>query len=347
MSRSDPYKRWRSVQDLLRSYRASQILMTCNHLGIFYHLAAGPRRADEMADLTGSHPEALRRLLNAAVALGLLIKTGKAYANSPLAATCLVKEGPFFLGNMARLEQATYERWARLPEAIATGRWPESNRQMQERSQWVRNFEMAMFDMARTTAPIIAKALPLLAGRQLYLLDVGGGHGGYSMALARRYPRLTATVFELPAAAEVAREIIAAGGLSDRVKVQTGDFQQEELGEGYDVLLVFGVLVSETDEGKRALLRKAYAALVPGGILVIREFWLNPDDPAKSPEAALFSLHMLLANSVGDVVSLAEMKTLLAEAGFRRFKKLDLPAWVGSTLCLARKPGPNSMQPES
>jgi SAM-dependent methyltransferase len=333
-------KNWRTVHDLMRCYRAAQILMTCNHLGIFRQLARGRRRADELADLTGSHAEALRRLLNAAVALGLLIKTGQTYANSALAATCLVKEGPFFLGNMARLEQATYERWARLPEAIGTGRWPESNRQMQERSQWVRSFEMAMLDMARTTAPVIAKVLPLPTRRSLRLLDVGGGHGGYSMALARRYPRLTATVFELPAAAEVAREIIAAEGFSDRVKVQTGDFQREELGEGYDVLLIFGVLVSETDEGKRALLRKACAALVPGGRLVIREFCLNPDDPAKSPEAALFSLHMLLANSVGDVVSLAEMKTLLAEAGFKQFNKIGLPAWVGSTLYLARKPRP-------
>ncbi len=331
-------KNWRTVRDLMRSYRSSQILMTCNHLGIFRQLAGGPRRADEIAKLTSSHPEASRRLLNAAVALGLLTKTGEVYANGPLAATCLAKEGPFFLGNMARLEQATYERWTHLAEAIGTGRWPESNRQMEERAQWVRNFEMAMFDMARTIAPIIAEVLPLPKHRPLKLLDVGGGPGGYSMALARRYPRLSATVFELPAAAEVAREMIAAEGLTARVKVQTGDFQREDLGKGYDVVLIFGVLVSETDEGKGELLRKAHAALVPGGLLVIREFWLNPDDPAESPEAALFSLHMLLANSVGNVLSLGEMKNLLAEAGFARLGQVKLPAWVGLTMCLARKP---------
>jgi 2-polyprenyl-3-methyl-5-hydroxy-6-metoxy-1,4-benzoquinol methylase len=333
-------KIWRTVHTRMRGYRASQILMTCNHLGIFRHLAGGSRRGDEIADFIGSHPEACRRLLNAAVALGLLTKTGGAYANSQLAAACLAKEGPFFLGNMARFEQATYERWSRLPEAIATGRWPESNRRMEERTQWVRNFEMAMYDMARTLAPLIAEVLPLPTRRPLQLLDVGGGPGGYSMALARRYPRLTATVLELPEAAEVARETIAAEGLARRVEVQSGDFQRQELGQGYDVVLIFGVLVSETDEGKRALLRKAHAALVPGGLLVIREFWLNPEDPARSPEAALFSLHMLLANSAGDVVSLAEMKSMLAEAGFERIRRLQLPAWVGSTLCLARKPGP-------
>jgi hypothetical protein len=55
------------------------------------------------------------------------------------------------------------------------------------------------------------------------------------------------------------------------------------LGGGYDVALIFGVLVSETDEGKLALLRKTHAALSPGGLVVIREFLLDPDDPARSP----------------------------------------------------------------
>ncbi len=165
------------------------------------------------------------------------------------------------------------------------------------------------------------------------------------MALARRYPNLTATVFELPAAAEVARDIIAQAGMSDQVTVLAGDFQQEELGQGYDVALIFGVLVSETTEGKLALLRKAHAALSPGGLVVIRESWFNPDDPAQSSEAALFSLHTLLANSVGDVMSLAELQALLARAGFAGFRQVDLPDQPGASLGVAYKPGPGLPPP--
>jgi predicted O-methyltransferase YrrM len=267
------------------------------------------------------------------------------YANSPLAAACLVEDGPFFLGNMARLEQAGYERWGRLPEAIRSGRWPAPNREMEERTNWVRNFELAMYDMARISAPAVAAALELPTDRPLRLIDIGGGHGGYSMALARRYPNLTATVFELPAAAVVAREIIRAEGMSERVTVRAGDFQQEDLGSAYDVALIFGVLVSETDEGKLALLRKAHAALTPGGLVVIREIWLRPDDPAQSPEAALFSLHTLLANAVGDVATLEQMQAWLAEAGFEEPGLIDLPVWLGSSLCVAHKPGSNTVSP--
>jgi predicted O-methyltransferase YrrM len=331
-------EQWQTIHEMMRGYRAAQILLTGNQLGIFHHLGDGPRRADELAQLTGCHLEAMRRLLNAAAGLGLLIRQGEVYANSSLAAACLVEDGPFFLGNMARLEQAGYERWGRLPEAIRTGRWPEPNRQMEERTNWVRNFELAMFDLARVWGPAVAEVLELSENRPLRLIDIGGGHGGYSMALTRRYPNLTATVFELPAAAEVAREIIAAEGMGERVTVRAGDFQQEALGQGYDVALIFGVLVSETDEGKVALLRKVHTALSPGGLVIIREIWLSPDDPAQSPEATLFSLHTLLANEVGNVATLAQMQAWLVEAGFEEPGLIDLPEWLGSSLCVAYKP---------
>ncbi|HEX6385118.1 MAG TPA: methyltransferase [Anaerolineae bacterium] len=156
------------------------------------------------------------------------------------------------------------------------------------------------------------------------------------MALARRYANVQATVFELPAAAEVAREIIADEGMANRVSVQVGDFQKEELGSGYDLLLLFGVLVSETPAGKLALLRKAHAALVPGGMVAVRGFWLN-DDRTAPVGPTLFSLHMLLSTDAGDISTRAEMRGWLSEAGFERPHTAPLPAWVGSTLILAYK----------
>jgi hypothetical protein len=330
---------WQTVYEMMRAYRAAQIMLTANQLGVFRRLTGVSRRAEELAALTDSHPEGMRRLLDAAAGLGLLTKRGEVYSNSPLAAACLAEDGPFSMGNMARLEQAGYERWGRLPQAIRVGRWPQPNRQMEEQTNWVRHFELAMYDMARISAPAVAEALDLPSDHLQQLIDVGGGHGGYSMALARRYPHLTATVFDLPAAAEVARDIIEAEGLSKRVSVRAGDFQREDLGSGYDVALIFGVLVSETDEGKLALLRKTHAALSPGGMVVIREFWLDPDDPAQSPEAALFSLHTLLANEVGDVATIEQMRGWLVEVGFERPRMVELPGWPGFDLCVAYKPG--------
>jgi hypothetical protein len=157
------------------------------------------------------------------------------------------------------------------------------------------------------------------------------------MALAQRYPRLRATVFELPRVVPVARQIIAEAGMADRVSVQAGDFQQEALGQGYDLALVFGVLNGEPPEGRPALIRKVFATLKPGGQIALRDFVLDPDR-AGPPEAAIFALQMLLATETGGLDTRADWVRWLTEAGFLSPKEIELPSWVGSSLTVAQKP---------
>lgn len=58
---------WQTVQAMLRGYRAAQVLITCAHLGVFRHLAAGALRGPALAVRIGTAPEALGPLLNAAL----------------------------------------------------------------------------------------------------------------------------------------------------------------------------------------------------------------------------------------------------------------------------------------
>lgn len=327
---------WQEVQNMMRGYRDAHVMITCAQLGIFRALATGAQTVSQLAKLTQTNELALSRLLNAAVALELLEKEGKSYKNAPLAATCLAEEGPFYLGNLIQREGAFYQRWSYLTEAVRSGQRPEANIRDEGQRNWVLDFEKALFDIARTVAPTITEALTLPTDRPLRLLDVGGGHGGYSMELARRYPNLKATVFELPAAAAVARDIIASQGMTERVNVQEGDFQKEDLGRHYDVILLFGVLVSETPMGKLALLRKAHAALKSGGLVAIRSFWLD-DDRTRPVQSTLFSLHMLLSTDAGDISTRSQMLHWLAEANFIDIRHVTLPEWAGSGLITAKK----------
>jgi hypothetical protein len=119
--------------------------------------------------------------------------------------------------------------------------------------------------------------------------------------------------------------------------VQVGDFQKEDLGSGFDLVLLFGVLVSETPAGKLDLLRKSYRALAPQGQVAIRAFW--PDaNPARSADAAIFSLQMLLSTDAGDLETLAQIQAGLHECNFARPHLVELPAWLGSGLLVAQKP---------
>lgn len=323
--------------DTLRGYRPAQTLITCAELGVFEALADGPRTVEDLISALGATPRGLMVLLNAAVALDLLEKRDGRYANSPLAMACLARPGTEgYLGNFIKREGAFLRRWSNLTQAVRTGERPEENRRDEDLGDWVRGFELALYELARSVAPAIAEALALPEDRPLRVIDVGGGHGGYSLALARRYPNLTATIFELPRVVPVAREIIAGEGLADRVCVQEGNFQTDDLGTGYDVALLFGVMVGEAPEGRAALIKKAGTALNPGGRIVVREFVLDPDRTGP-PEAALFALQMLLATDSGGVSATDEMRRWLLDAGFASPQTLALPAWTGSTLFVAEK----------
>jgi 2-polyprenyl-3-methyl-5-hydroxy-6-metoxy-1,4-benzoquinol methylase len=327
----------RQLQEIARGYRQAQVLLTCVELGVFETLVGRRASAAEVAAAVGADERGVQLLLNAAAALGLLVKHETRFANAALTETCLAPGGAGAMARSLRLERAFYRRWGHLTDAVRTGQRPEENRRDEQPDDWVRNFVHGLYDMARPVAPFIAEALALPEDRSMRVLDVGGGHGAYSLALARRYPLVTATVFELPRVVPVAREIIARAGLADRVSVQVGDFQREELGSGYDVALVFGVLNGEPPEGRPALVRKVFAALNPGGRIVLRDLVLDPDR-AGPPEAAMFALQMLLATDSGGLDTSDDWARWLVTAGFTPPRSITLPSWVGSTLTVAVKP---------
>lgn len=353
----DPLTHWQSIQSLMRGYRQAQVLIAATQLGLFRALADGPLDAAALAHRLDADPGAVRRLANAAVAMNLLRREGQRFANAPIAETCLAREDErFYLGHLVAREGAFYDRWGHLTQAVRSGERPPENVRDEQGDSWVMDFELALLDLARAAGPLIAQRLdvhvtaavhaadPIPATGPVRVLDVGGGHGGYSMALARHDPRVQATVFELPAAAQAARHIIAGAGMSDRVSVQVGDFQQDDLGhEQYDLVLLFGVLGSETPAGRLALMRKARAALKPGGLLAIRGFAhaaSQESELATVPdlEAALFSLHLLLSTAAGDSLTLDALLQALQKAGFAQPQTLPLPDWIGATLLIARKP---------
>ncbi len=58
----------------------------------------------------------------------------------------------------------------------------------------------------------------------------------YSIALCRKYPQLSAVVFDSPQALATGRANIDRAELADRVAVQTGNFFRDELGGGRIIL---------------------------------------------------------------------------------------------------------------
>src|SRR4029453_4567324 len=110
------------------------------------------------------------------------------------------------------------------------------------------------------TARALGQAIDLSGARRL--LDVGGGSAAFDIELCRRYPDLTATVYELPKVADIAAAKVKEAGLTERIKTGAGHFfAAPPLPGGHDTILLSMILHDWAEERCRAILRKCWAAL--------------------------------------------------------------------------------------
>ena len=170
-----------------------------------------------------------------------------------------------------------------------------------------------LFELSRREHEENARLVPVRDPRRL--LDVAGGHGGFAMAMCRRFPGLSATVLDLPASAAVGREIVAEQGLAGRVSFREGDALGDPLGERLDVVSLFNLLHHLPPEQARALLRRSHGALAPGGWLVIGETERTEPGQAPSPAGAMSALVYFVSSGTRNYTA-RELSDWLGEAGF-------------------------------
>jgi len=303
------------LMELALGYWRSQVLFAATELGVFDALHAGGLTALALAKRWGRSYEHVLRLLNACAALGLLDKQGDCFTNTRLAQQFLVQTGPEFMGHWVQFMSTSYAPWGGLADTIRRGEpiQQEGHAQIGEGQDFTRDLILAMHDYARGPGRLALSALDLPGRRRL--LDVGGGPGTYSALLVRRNPELSAVVFDLPPVLEITRELIDAAGLADRVALQPGSYLVDELGAGYDVVLLSNMLHQEDPDTVLRLLRKAYAALTDGGQLVIQGAFLDAAETGPM-WPVLQSLQLLLFYRGGRAYSIDETLAMASEAGF-------------------------------
>jgi predicted O-methyltransferase YrrM len=132
-------------------------------------------------------------------------------------------------------------------------------------------YQRGMRAVAGLRAEDVARITPVPEGAR-DMLDIGGSHGYFSVALCRRYPNLRAVVLDLPQAVKHAAPILAKEGMGERVTHRAGNALTEDLGvEAWDLILVANVIQNFDEAANRELFKRAGRALRPGGVLVIQE----------------------------------------------------------------------------
>lgn len=309
------------VLDLLVGFRRSKVMFAAVALGVFDALASGPEEAAALAGRLNADADALGRLLDACVGLGLLEVRDGRFANTPAASAYLTKESPHRLtGYINYSNDVMWRLWGHLEDAVREGthRWGQvygwegpifSHFFRTEEAK--REFLMGMHGFGVISSPRVVEAFDL--GRFRLLVDLGGATGHLAVAACRRYPGMRAVVFDLAEVVPLAREVVGASPVADRVEVQAGDFFVDPLPAGD--LYALGRIVHDWAEAKIArLLGRIFEALPSGGGVLIAEKLLRED--RSGPEwAQMQSLNMLTCTE-GKERTLSEYERLLTGAGF-------------------------------
>ncbi len=307
-----------------------------------------PMRADEICEDLKLDPRAFDVMMTYLVALGLLERgpdeqivlstaaTEHLVADSPWdlrAYFASLRERPACVELLEVLRTGTPAAWA-----SATDSQDWSNRLIEP--QFAHEITAAMDARGRYLGPTLAAALDgIPAVRRA--LDIGGGSGAYACALLDRRPDLQVSVFECPPVDQAARQLLAERGYGGRVDVITGDMFTDPLPDGYD-LHVFSHVLHDWGEGQvRQLLASSFAALPPGGWFVDHDTHVDAHKTGPLPVAEYSVL--LMHSTPGKCWSLAELDTMLTDAGFLA---IGCESTTGDrSAIIARRPGGDDLPP--
>ena len=315
----------KQVQDFARpwgGFRASRVILTANNYRVFDHLTR-PKTASELARAIDADPRATEILLDAVAAVGLLKKAGSKYRNTTTAKKFLVQSSPLYQGDMLRHADNLWKSWSGLDEVVKTGKPNQSGTRDYDA------FIRAMHNNAVLRAKDAVSAIDLKSVTRA--LDLGGGPGTYSMELAKR--KIIVTLFDLPETVKIAQEIVGEQK-PKQIHFVAGDYHSDDIGSGYDLVLISQIVHSLSIEESIDLIEKARNALNPKGTIAVHEFLLAKNRAAPVP-GALFSVNMLVNTRDGRSYSVEEMRSWLLKAGFKGIKARVL----GDTVVVMGKKG--------
>ncbi|MDE3241236.1 MAG: methyltransferase [Nitrospirota bacterium] len=272
-----PTEREDLFYEFLAGEARSSLLTSIVQMGLPALLAdRGPMTEQDIIDALALHPQRGRKWLLLLRYVNLLEEAPKhtpratpRYGNSPLVQALFMENGRggYFYRDFLRYWNRS--RSHDIAHVLRGGPVPESVPYPPKTMEDTRLLHEWMRTTAEETFAKIRKHVDF--GRVGRLLDVAGGDGTMASRIVAGDPNIRVTVFNLPAAAVLARQRIAEAGAMNRVRVVEGDFFTDRLPRGFDMVMFSRVLADWPRDTCRMLLSKAHASLRPGGRLVICE----------------------------------------------------------------------------
>lgn len=311
-------------------FMISRFLLEAVDKGVFEAIGHKKVSPEQIADTCNLNKKALLSLLGVLATMGLINHRKSLFFLTSKSKKWILKSSPDSLYWLMIFDNRVCVKWMdNVGSFLETGKGLQYHDTFNE-EEWF-YYQKAMEAAASATSKEAVRKIPVPANASK-MLDIGGAHGLYSVALCKKKPDLSSVILDLPAAVEKAKPILEKYKMGDRVQHLAGNVLTDDLGnEMYDIILMASVAHHLTNEENILVAKKAFNALKPGGIFTIMEV-LRTDEIKYNGDmlSALGDFFFALSSTSG-IFSLAEIKHWQKEAGFIHYKKntfLTIPGYA-------------------
>ena len=328
------------IFNTIQGYQRAFALKAAVDLELFTAIAKGSRTAADIAKNCNAAERGIRMLSDALVVMGFLAKSGNSYSLTPDTAFFLDNRSPAYLGRAFSflLHPSQLAHFEHLGTAARKGGTADEQGTLAPNDpiwiEFAKGMAPMMMPAAQTMAGLLAGELSSRPSAKI--LDIAASHGMFGITIAHKLPQAHIYALDWANVLEVARDNAAKQGLEGRYHLLPGSAFDVDYGAGFDAILITNLLHHFDPSENEKLLKKAHAALNPGGQVLILEFVPN-DDRVSPPVPAMFSLTMLGSTPKGDAYTLAEYATMCRNAGLETPRLIPLDP-MPQSLVVARKP---------
>lgn len=350
----DPAEVEEFVDHLMATYTAAMVtyMIDIGHRsGLFPELAAGPGTSDDVAARAGLTERYVREWLAAMVTGGIVEydPDARTYWLPPARAAALT-DGPSNLAPMAQFQTHLAKHVHRVARAFREGGGVPYGEYRPEFTEVMDGAFRGLYD-AFLLGPWldVAPGLRECMEAGARVADVACGTGHALVLLARAFPRSTFVGYDLDDLG-IARARAEAGGAGlTNVTYEVQDAATLAPREPFDVVFTFDALHDQVDPA--AVLARVHAALVPGGVYVLKEphaadeLAENIGNPMAPWLYATSTLHCLPVSLAHDGAGIGTMfpeglaRRMLAEAGFVDIVVTPAPGDPADAVYVSRRTG--------
>jgi SAM-dependent methyltransferase len=308
-----------TLDRMIDGYKDTQFVALAAGLGIADVLSDGPLTSDQLADATGSNPDALYRVLRVLAVRGIFAELPeRRFANTPIS-DLLRTQHPASRREVAVFDAGPwYRAYGALAHTVATGENAFRHVHGVSLFEYLADHpdEARMFDRRMTTfssAEIlqIVQAYDFSGARTV--VDVGGGEGRLLSAILGANPALRGVLFDQPHVVGAAEDGLREGGVAARCTIVGGNFF-ESVPAAADLYLLKWVIHDWEDDDAVKILANCARVMDPAGRVVLAEVVIGAAN--SGDDGPLLDVHMMVLPG-GRERTEAEFAQLFAAAGLR------------------------------